>query len=94
MSFFVGSALTKSITSRYEPRTNHCYGEVMTLNMADGSYWHRALYDLQTGELLAWAKNVKGKKAGDVSGRAVEFRNDVGFSDANEYIDKIMKEDR
>jgi hypothetical protein len=27
---------------------------------------YRALYDLQTGELLAWAKNVKGKKAEDV----------------------------
>jgi len=89
----VGSAITKSITSRYDPRTNHCYGDVVTRNV-DASYYLRNLYDLQTAELLAFAKTEKGKKVGMIFNRVSNYRDDTGFSDANEYIDKIMQEDR
>ena len=91
---FVGSAITKSITSRYDPRTNHCYGDLVARTVADGSYFNRGLYDLQTGELLAFAQIEKGKKVGMVFNRVSNYRDDTGFSDSNEYIDKIMQEDR
>jgi hypothetical protein len=85
--------LTKSITSRYDPRTNHCYGDVVTQN-PHSFYHNRTLVDLQTGEPLAYAKTEKSKKVGMVSGRLTDMRDDLGFSDANEYIDKLMQEDR
>jgi hypothetical protein len=91
---FVGSTLSMSITSRYDPRTNHCYGDVTTRRIGESSDFNRSLYDLQTGEVLAFSKVEKGKTVGMVFGRLSDFRDDVGFSDANEYIDKIMKEDR
>src|SRR5437867_1255485 len=60
----VGSGLTQYATSRYDPRTNHCYGDVVTQSTADGSYSNRSLYDLQTGEVLAFATIRKGERAG------------------------------
>ena len=90
--FFVTSGLTKSITSRYDPRTNHCYGELVIQNGSHEFYYDRTLYDLQTEELLASATINKGKKVG--LGGSGELRGDLGFSAASEYIDKIIKEDR
>jgi hypothetical protein len=89
----VGPETSKSLTSRYDPRTNHCYGDVVTRSQ-DGSLFIRGLYDLQTGEGLAFAKIQKSEKVGMVSDRLSDMRNDLGFSDANEYINKIMQEDR
>jgi hypothetical protein len=88
--------LTKSITSRYDPRTNHCYGDVSTLNLTEPqlSNYNRMLFDLQTGVPLAHASIEKGKREGKVFGRPTDKRDDHGFSDANEYIDKLMQEDR
>jgi hypothetical protein len=89
------SSLTQTITSHYDPRTNYCYGEVMTLNRADPhSYFNRSLFDLQTGDLLAFASIEKGKNDGTVYGRLPVMRDDLGFSAASEYIDKLMQEDR
>lgn len=90
--FFASSALTRSINSRYDPTTNHCYGELVTHNVSGEYYFSRDLVDLQTGELLASAKIEKGKKFGLL--RGVDLRDDPGFSDANEYINEIMQEDR
>jgi hypothetical protein len=90
----VGSALTKSLTSRYDSRTNHCYGDVITESIGTFSYHNRSLFDLQTGEILAFAKMERGNKVGMVFGRLSKMDNDLGFTDANEYIDKMMKEDR
>lgn len=68
-------------------------GDVVTRSQ-DGSLFIRGLYDLQTGEGLAFAKIQKSEKVGMVSDRLSDMRNDLGFSDANEYINKIMQEDR
>ena len=64
----------------------------MTQNIVGHSYSNRSLYDLQTDDLLAFAKTEMGKQAGIVFGR--HPADDTGFSDANEYIDKVMQEDR
>jgi hypothetical protein len=58
----IGSALTQSQVSHYEPRTNRCYVE-LTIQTADLSkptsqhYMNRVLYDGQTKEMLAVATN-------------------------------------
>jgi hypothetical protein len=63
----IGSALTQSQVTHYEPRTNRCYVE-LTIQTADASkpidqhYHHRVLYDGQTKEMLAWALIERGKK--------------------------------
>ena len=88
----VGPHIRKSITSHYSPRTNHCYGDLVTQNIVGHSYSNRSLYDLQTGDLLAFAKTENGKQAGIIFGRPPG--DDTGFSDANEYIDRLMQEDR
>ena len=88
----VGPHIRKSITSHYDPRTNHCYGDLVTQNIVGHSYSNRSLYDLQTGDLLAFAKTEMGKQAGIVFGR--HPADDTDFGDANEYIDKVMQEDR
>jgi len=68
----VGSALSHSQVSHYDPRTNRCYVE-LTIQTADTTkpldYLNRVLYDGQTGEMLAVARLEKGKKWGMVFDR-------------------------
>jgi hypothetical protein len=90
----VGGAINKSLISRYDPRTNHCYGDVTTERIDNVQYYNRSLFDLQTGDMLAFAKIEKGGKVGNVFGQAAPMGEDLGFTSANEYINKIMKEDR
>jgi hypothetical protein len=93
----VGSALTKSETTHFDARTNHCYVDYFVHDIENGRvarYQNRSLFDGQTGEILAFAKIEKGERVGMIFGRISDMRNDLGFSDANEYIDRMMKEDR
>jgi hypothetical protein len=83
----------KSLTSHYDPNTNHCYGDVITRS-TDDSFVNRSLFDLQTGEVLAFAKIEHGEKVGMVFGRLSDMKGDLGFTDASEYIDKMMHEER
>jgi hypothetical protein len=92
-----GSALTGTQTSHYNPRTGHCYVDLVRQDNGtdprSGGYFHRTLYDGQTGALLAFAKIEKGKRVGMGFGRGSDMRDDFGFSDANENMDKLMKEE-
>ena len=60
----IGSALAQEHVSHYDPKTNRCYVE-LDVHMADLSKWDdyrsRNLYDGQTGEILAWTRDQKGK---------------------------------
>ena len=61
---FASQPLTQSITSHYDPRTNHCYGDVVMRNVEDFSYFIRTLYDLQTEANIGIRKNGnKGQQA-------------------------------
>jgi hypothetical protein len=61
----IGSALTQSQVSHYNPATNRCYVE-LDVHMADldkfDEYNTRNVFDGQTGELLARIENKKGKR--------------------------------
>jgi hypothetical protein len=94
----IGSKLSQSQISNYEPRTNRCYVE-LTVQTADASkfnYFNRSLYDGQTRELLAFAKIQGAQKAGMVFDKqhVTSSLNNAGFDDANAYIDKMMTADR
>lgn len=95
----IGSALTQSQVSHYEPRTNRCYVE-LTIQTADMTkpmnYLNRVLYDGQTKEMLAFSRIEKGTKSGNVFDRqhqATSLQN-AGWDDANAYIDEMMADDR
>lgn len=87
----VGSALTSSQVSRYNPKTNRCYVE-LTVQNADTTLTptrlSRYLFDGQTEEILAYAKLENGAQTG------MAFkRSGIGFEEATKYIDETMKDE-
>jgi hypothetical protein len=97
----VGSALTKDHVSRYDPRSNRCYVELMVHKISPKNeiddYVNRTIYDAQTKELLAFAKIEKGKRVGmifDPQHGVADVSKNLGWDDANAYIDEMMLDDR
>ncbi|MDA8084004.1 MAG: hypothetical protein M0024_10145 [Nitrospiraceae bacterium] len=87
----VGVALASSQISKYEPRTNRCYVEVVvqTANAKIApDYLHRYLFDGQTKQMLAFAQYEKGVKDG-----MIVDKSGSGFEDAVKHIEKVMKEE-
>ena len=87
-------ALGISQVSHYEPRTNRCYVEIIiqpAYITPGGQYFVRSLYDGQTREMLAYAKQEKGKWEGMVFDRQ---HQSTGWDEANAYINKMMADDR
>ena len=92
----IGIALTQSQTSHYDPKTNRCYVE-LTVETADTTQPLNErsvfLYDGQTKEVLAFARNENGKKSGMVF-VAVENQIDDLFDNAIIFIRQMMADDR
>ena len=98
----VGSALSQSQVSHYDPQTNRCYVE-LTVQTADAQapvsdyLGRRYLYDGQTRELLAFAEIIgtpsEGEKRGMVFAETGE-NIDNGYEPACLFIDKMMADDR
>ncbi|MEO8168353.1 MAG: hypothetical protein ABI623_08900, partial [bacterium] len=90
-SSLVGSALTQTQVSRYDPKSNRCYVEltVQTANLkAPTEYYATYLYDGQTGEMLAFAKMEKGAKSG------LSFKTSItGYDDVTSYIYDLMRDE-
>jgi hypothetical protein len=94
----VGSALSKSQISRYDPQTNRCYVE-LTVQSADTSkpiyYFSRSVYDGQTGEILAIARIKNGIKWGMVYDQNYQTKiSNDDYDNARIYIYVIMADDR
>jgi hypothetical protein len=91
----IGSAAYQDQFSRYSPRTNRCFVEmlVQTLTADERSdRTGRFLYDGQTKELLAFVQIRDGKKSGrvfDLNHATRTFENS-GWDDASEYIYTMM----
>ncbi len=67
----IGSALTQSQVSHYDPSSHRCYVrlDVMTADLTtppDKAYNAAHLYDAQTGELLATVSNKQGTKSAQI----------------------------
>src|SRR5262245_51955456 len=94
----VGSALSQSQISNYEPGTNRCYVEITTqaIDPSKLDYNSQILFDEQTREILAFAKTERGQRGGMVFDRQhrVTTRDNGGWDDANAYIEKMMTADR
>jgi hypothetical protein len=90
----IGSALTKSQNSRYDPRTNRCYVE-LTIQKADLSAPDTYLSKIQnhghTNETLAFALIKGGTKTGSVFVKA-ELTSVDPFDGANDYINRTMED--
>jgi hypothetical protein len=87
----IGSALTQSHTSRYNPRTNRCYVQ-LDVHTADlskpATYSSTYLFDGQTKELLAWVTSKDGKETNFVVG------GPPGRDAALSRIQEVMEDDR
>ncbi len=89
----VGSALTHTQVSKYDPKLNRCFVE-LDITSADTSlppekfYTNFVLYDGQTGEMLAYATNKMGKQTYG------SFKvHQKSYEDTLDYIGQIMKDD-
>lgn len=88
----VGSALTQTQVSYYNPKINRCFVQ-LTIDSADlsltpeKSYMNNVLYDGQTEEMLAFATNKNGTKTG------ISFKvSHSGYDDVLEYIGETMND--
>ncbi len=95
----IGSALTQSQVSHYNPATNRCYVQltVQSANLS-GDYFSNYLFDGQTGEMLASATKQKRKKDfGNIfSGPAKTSKSNPSsttFDSTNDYINEVMNDD-
>jgi hypothetical protein len=96
-NIIVGSALSQSQVSHYDPRTNRCYVELTVQTVGKPmDYQNRVIYDGRTNEMLAFARIENGRKSGmvfDKQPKSSNLEND-GWDHASEYIDQMMAKDR
>ena len=86
--------------AKYDAKNDRCYIEIFDHHKAGGQrvfdLQQRQIYDAQKDDLLAFAKIQKGKKVGmvfDPTHRST-MGNDLGWQDANSYIDRMMADPR
>jgi hypothetical protein len=97
----IGKALTQSVHTRYNPKTNRCYVHhvVQTADLStpeDKSVFHDYLLDGQTKEMLATHSVERGKRSGIVYdlGYRAKHSNDWFGDAAEKYIEDMMMDDR
>jgi hypothetical protein len=92
----IGSALTKTVVTHFDPKTNHCYVD-LTVDTADLTaavrHFTQSLYDGQTKELLAFSSLQKDIKNGSVFVRT-DITAETPFDQANDFMNKLMEDDR
>jgi hypothetical protein len=88
-------------SSRYDAKNNRCYMESYVRQKfgrkKENELEQRQIYDAQTDDLLAFAKIENGKKVGMVFDREHPTKllgQDLGWDDANAYIDEMMLDRR
>jgi hypothetical protein len=86
-----------SQSSRYDPKSNRCYIEIhdhIRKKAIDQDI--RSLYDGQIDDMLAFSKIENGKKVGMVFDHSHQKTTDtnLGFDDANSYMDGMLEERR
>jgi hypothetical protein len=87
-------------SSKYDAKNNRCYVEIfqhIKIGLhKEKEVQYRQIYDGQTDDLLAFAKVENGKKVGmvlDIQHRKTTDEN-LGWDDANAYIDEMMADKR
>ena len=81
--------------SNYDAKTNRCYIEIVKQwrygRQFEFKAYNRQVYDAQTDDLLSFAKIEKGNKVGLVFDPEHRRTADLGFDDANAYMDEKMR---
>jgi hypothetical protein len=83
--------------SNYDPKSNRCYIEIVKQwkygQHFEFEQYNRQVYDVQTDDLLSFAQINKGVKMGMVFDpeHRKTVDNNLGFDDANAYIDEKMR---
>ena len=81
--------------SNYDAKTSRCYIEIVKQwrygRQFEFKAYNRQVYDAQTDDLLSFAKIEKGNKVGLVFDPKHRRTADLGFDDANAYMDEKMR---
>ena len=81
--------------SNYDAKTNRCYIEIVKQwrygRRFEFEAHNRQVYDAQTNDLLSFAKIENGNKVGLVFDPEHRRTADLGFDDANAYMDEKMR---
>jgi hypothetical protein len=90
---FEGKLISSTYSSRYDPKTNRCYGafSTHTRNMKDKrDVVFRSLYDMQVDELMATWEDDNGQKSGMVIDKYNHGKYPVGKDAAEAFINDMM----
>jgi hypothetical protein len=97
----IGSALTQTIVSRYDPRSNRCYAQLSVLGPEAGpstGYVNNVLYDAQTRDMLAFATQEKDGRRKAYVFTWIESAAPKGkpttYEQTLDYINNLMADDR
>jgi hypothetical protein len=95
---YVPELIDAHYSSKYDPVNNRCYAEIYIHTRTERfDIEQRQLYEANMDDLLASATIQNGKKRGNVfdheNHRTITFA-DLGWEDANAYIDEMMADKR
>jgi hypothetical protein len=91
------NVIMSSHASNYDPKTNHCYIEIIIHKRFGKNFEievkHRQVYDAQTDDLLSFTKIENGQKVGIVfdHDHRTTTNDNLGYDDANAYMDEKMR---
>lgn len=91
------NVMLESHASNYDAKSNRCYIEIIIHKRLGKNFEnevkHRQVYDAQTDDLLSFTKIENGQKVGMVfdPDHRTTADNNLGFDDANTYMDQKMR---
>jgi hypothetical protein len=91
---FETKIILSTSSSRYDPKTNRCYGEYFThyYYNVTREVFRRSLYDMQIDELMATWEDNSGQKSGMVIDKYNRGKYPPGKDAAEAFINEMMSE--
>jgi len=92
---YEGKFVSSTYSSRYDPKTNRCYGAFFTRtrNRQDKrQVLFRSLYDMQVDELMATWEDNNGQKSGMVIDKYNLGKYPPGKDAAEAFINEMMSD--
>ena len=92
---FEGKLFSSTYSSRYDSKTNRCYGafSTRTIDLRDKrQVLFRSLYDMQIDELMATWEDNNGQKSGMVIEKYNRGKYPVGKDAAEAFINEMMSD--
>jgi hypothetical protein len=91
---FKTEIILSTSSSRYDPKTNRCYGEYFThyYYNVTREVFRRSLYDMQIDELMATWEDNSGQKSGMVIDKFNRGKYPPGKDAADTFINEMMSD--